>query len=267
MNLRKPSRALAALFLFGLVAFPFAACSDAARTASAAESVRAATTKSVESESVAFEMTITMEGVAGLDLDVTSQGAYDIANGQMQMTMDLLGQQVEAVSDGSSVYLKMPMLGDSWYSQEVDTSASGAMAAVAEDPTKVLAWLTATGGHVDDLGDDEVRGENARHYRATLDMSAAAAELDGKQREQLEKAMELLGEDPLDVDLWVNGDGLPVRLEYAMSFANSAVDELQDARMSFVMEYFDWGEPVNVTLPDPDDVESLEGLLGGLLEG
>lgn len=264
--MRKPFRAVAALFLLGLAAAPFAACSDAARTASAADSVRAASAQIASHDSVAFEMTIAMEGVAGLDLDVTSAGAYDIEGGQMQMTLDVLGQEVEAVSDGSTVYLKMPMLGDSWYAQEADTSAQGALAAIGEDPTRVLEWLTATGDDVEDLGEEDVRGETARHYRATFDMRAAASELDEEHHEQLEKAIELLGQDTLDVDIWVNGDGLPVRLEYDMSFADSELGELQDASMSFVMEYFDWGEPVSVTLPDPDEVESLEGLLGGLFE-
>ena len=263
--MRKPLRALGALTLLGLAAFPFAACSDVATNASAADNVRAAGANTADSKSVAFDMTITMDGVGALDLDVTSQGAYDIESGEMRMTMDLLGQKVEAVGDGSTVYLKMPMLGDAWYSQEADTSATGAIASVAEDPTKVLEWLTATGDDVDDLGDDQVRGETARHYRTTLDLRRAASELDGEQRDQLEKALELFGEDTLDVDLWVNADGLPARLEYDMTFANSEVGQLKGASMSFVMEYFDWGQPVTVTLPDPDDVESLEGLLGGLL--
>lgn len=258
--------ALAVVALLAVMALPFAGCSDTATTANAAERVREASRKSVDADSVAFEMTIGMSGVAGIDIHVTAEGEYDLANRLMTMTMDVFGQETEAVSDGEAIYLRMGMLGDTWIKQEFDGPANPAMGGAGEDPTKVLEWLTEAGDDVEDLGKDEVRGESATHYRVTLDLRETAGKLDAELREQVEQAMEMLGQDSLVVDIWLNEDDLPVRLAYEMSFANSEMQALRDASMTFTLEYFDWGKPVTVTLPDPDDVQSLEDAFGAFLE-
>ena len=69
------------------------------------------------------------------------------------------------------------------------------------------------------------------------------------------------------MELWVNGDGLPVKLEYSMSFEGADVAELEGAKMTFVMEYFDWGQPVRVDVPDASKAKDLEEAFGGLFGG
>jgi hypothetical protein len=265
VNIRKPQGALAALFLIGLLAIPLAGCSSKTANAGAAESVRQASQRSAEHDSVAFEMNVAMDGSSALALDVQSEGVYDFESRRMQLAMTVFGQEAEAVLDGSSLYLKMGFLSDKWIKQDLDDESVASAAQFAEDPTKVLAWLAAAGDSVSEVGSEEIRGEQATHYRAQLDLRQAASSLDADAREELESALEMLGTHTLPVDLWVNGDGLPVRVRYEMSFAGSEIEQLKDAKTTFSVDYFDWGKPVTVTVPDPSEVEDASGLLGSLL--
>lgn len=243
----------------------FAGCTS--KTASAGETLRQASSNSSSADSVSFEMTIAMEGVGGQDLEVTAEGVYDLAKKRMQMTMGVLGMETRAVMDGSSMYLKMPLLGDDWYTTEaaLPDAASNPLAAGFQDPTQVLAWLQASGNDVEDLGEEDIRSEKAKHFRTVLNLRDAANQLGGEHEAQIEDAINMLETDEMPVDLWINGDGLPVRLQYAMSFENSSESLLADAKMTFTMDYFDWGKPVRVDVPDATQAKDLKDAFGGLL--
>jgi hypothetical protein len=251
--------------LLAVLAVGFAGCSSKTANAGAAESVRQASQASAEHDSVAFEMNVAMDGASALDLDVQSEGVYDFESRRMQLAMNVFGQDAEAVLDGSSLYLKMAFLSEKWIKQDLDDESVASVAQFAEDPTKVLAWLAATGENVSEVGTEDIRGEQATHYRMQLDLRQAATLLDADAREQLESALEMLGTDTLPVDLWVNADGLPVRVRYEMAFAGSEIEQLKDAKTTFSIDYFDWGKPVTVTVPDPSEVEDASGLFGALL--
>jgi hypothetical protein len=253
--------------LTALVALSIAGCSSRQAEATTAETLREASINSASAGSVRFEMSVLVSGLIGEDLAVDADGVYDLEASQMQVNLDALDQDINAVMDGQSLYLKIPMLGSNWYKADLDSEeiASNPLTAVVEDPTKILTWLQATGSDVTKIGTEEVRGEQADHYRTTLDLSKAAAMLDGEERKQAEEALKLLGHNEFPVDLWVNGDGLPVKLTYEMSFANSSEDMLRDASMKYAIEFFDWGQPVTVQVPSGDvkDLEDILGLFGG----
>ena len=263
----KVVRFMPGVALAALIALSVAGCSSRQAEATTAESLREAGANSASADSVSFEMTVLVSGLIGEDLAVNANGVYDLEASQMQANLDALGQDLNAVLDGQALYLKIPFLGDDWYKADLEAEgiASNPLAAVVEDPTKILSWLQATGNDVTKVGTEEVRGERADHYRTTLDLSKAAAMLDGADREQAEEALRLLGHNEFPVDLWVNGDQLPVKLTYEMSFANSSEDMLRDASMKYAIEFFDWGQPVTVQVPSGNvkDLEDILGLFGG----
>ena len=149
-------RMLGAVALLALLVPVLAGCSS--KTASAGDSIRRASRESSSAESVSFEMTIKMEGVMGQDVDIAADGVYDLAKQQMQMAMGVLGMEVEAVMDGSTMFLKVPLLGEDWYKSDVDVpgAGSGPLGAGFQDPTQTLKWLQAAGNDVVDLGNDAV---------------------------------------------------------------------------------------------------------------
>lgn len=257
--LKRGGLPLAALVLLALPALGAVGCSSVSTPASAAETVRLASEKTDSADSVSFEMKIEMAGILGSDLEMTADGAYDLKNKQLQMSLDALGLKTETIMDGTTLYLKMPAMGNGWY--RMDTSDLLEQAGTAnsgyEDPTKILSWLTTVGDDVTLVGSDEIRGEKADHYRATVNLRNAANKLNGKQAESVEQALELIGDENFDVDLWVNGDGFPVRLKYEMTFANSEAKQLQDVVAKYSLDYFDWGKPVQIDVPDAADVKEL----------
>lgn len=242
--------------------FASAGCSSTATPASAAETVRLAGQKTGSADSVSFEMKVAVAGVGGAGIEMSANGVYDLDAGQMQMAMDLLGQKTETVLDGTTVYMKMPLLGDSWFKVDAADAfdqAGGLNGMLGQqDPTKILNWLAAVGDDVTRAGSDQVRGEDADHYRATVNLRKAAAELGGENADGIDEVLGLIGQDEFPIDVWVNKQGFPVRLTYAMSFAHSEVKALQNAAVTYSLEYFDWGKPVTVTVPDPADVKELQ---------
>jgi len=247
---------LAISALLALMLFAGTACSSSTPTASAAEAVRAASQNSSDARSVSFEMHLALSGGgAGASFETEANGVYDFEKSQMQMTMDVLGQEMAAVMDDGVIYTKMPFLGEGWMKQDLDELNGGNPLEIgSQDPTQVLTWLKAAGDDVEEVGTDEIRGEEATHYRAALNLEDALDELDGEQREALERALELLGDDAMEVDIWINHEGLPVRVRYEMVFADSGIKALDDATIKFSLEFFDWGKPIRIELPDPKDV-------------
>ena len=95
--------------------------------------------------------------------------------------------------------------------------AGNPLGAGFENPTKILEWLQAAGNDVTKVGSEEVRGQPADHYRTTLNLRDAIDQLEGDARDKAEEALELLGDAEFPINVWVNEDGLPVRLTYDMS--------------------------------------------------
>ncbi|MGE3422655.1 MAG: DUF6612 family protein [Dehalococcoidia bacterium] len=256
-------RTLAPLAAIAFLAVPMLAatgCSKTTTPANAAEVVRLAGEKTGSADSVHFEMKITMSGILGSDVEMKADGDYDLVAQQMQMSMDAVGQKTETVMDGSTMYLKMPALGDGWYRMDVSEllDQAGSLNSAYEDPTKILSWLSTVGDDVTLVGSDSIRGEDADHYRATVNLRKAAAEMGASQAEAVEKALELLGDENFDVDVWVNDAGFPVRLRYEMSFANSEVKMLQKVVAKYSLDYMDWGEPVAIDVPDSSQVKDFK---------
>ena len=261
-------RCIPVALLLTLAAFTLAGCSSKSASASPGETLRQASSNTAAADSVSFEMTIDIAGVMGEDMAMNADGVFDLEARQMQMTMDALGMQVEAVMDGNTMYMKIPLFGEGWFKTDLDSGgvAGNALGAGFENPTKILEWLQAAGNDVTKVGSEEVRGQPADQYRTTLNLRDAVDQLDGDARDQAEQALELLGEAEFPVNVWVNEDGLPVRLTYDMSFANATDDLLKGASIAYIIEFFDWGNPVRIDFPDPADVKELEdamGLFGG----
>lgn len=265
MRIQTPARQSLVAALFAVLLLPLlTGCSS--KTASAGEPVRRAGREGASAESVSFEMNVAIEGVMGRDIDITAEGATDLSRRRMRMSLLAMGMQLETVMDGGVVFLKTPLLGGDWFKTDLDRPAAAGypLGAAFQDPAQALTWLTLAGDNVDDFGEDAVRGEPARHYHTVLDLHNMADKFAGEHREDAERMLTALGVSELPVDLWVNGDGLPVRLSYAVSFDKAEVSSLQASKLTFVVEFFDWGKPVTIDVPDASQARDLEEALGSL---
>ncbi|HEY8523959.1 MAG TPA: LppX_LprAFG lipoprotein [Acidimicrobiales bacterium] len=134
------------------------------------------------------------------------------------------------------------------------------------NPEGILALLGAATGDVETVGEDEVRGEPATHVQTTIDLAAARDQGPDGEWPMLDA---LAGEgdsriDTVPVDLWIGEDGLLRRFRVEVEREAAARTNAPDGPPvaadavgtigSLTYEAFDYGEPVDVEVPDPDDV-------------
>ncbi len=248
-----------------------------------------------------FEVTTAMEAPVVGEVTIVTEGAYDQAAGRAQITTDtgsifgglggedlgelgdVLGGEWEVVVDGTTAYLRMGGVGallgadTEWVSlpSEADAMAASPAGPVgAEELLDVLAGVA----EVSEVGSEDVRGVATTHYTATVDadalveMSAADAEAQGADPAEVDQAVAALEAAGVElgvipVDVWVDGDGLVRRVTMAMSVAGlgSVGGDGDGATMEVTAEYFDFGAPVDIVVPDPSEVTTIdpEQLAGG----
>ncbi len=255
--------------------------------------LRAVPTAAAEAGSASFEMVMEMT-IEDESFEMVSTGAYDTGAQRMSMEMDtggLLGRLAAAgedapvgldeptqiVVDGTTVYLRAPLLdmlggGGTWLSlssEDLGTTADGlGLGAASFDPSKILESLRGVTGEPEVVGTEEVRGVDTTRYTATLDLATAVAEAPADQRDLVEAQLDQLGTAEIAVDVWVDGEGLARRLQVNMADVLGAAGA-GDTSAVLTIELFDYGEPVDIQVPSPDEVTSLGdglGFLGDLFQ-
>lgn len=262
---------------------------------SALEVVQRASQKTTDAGTAKVAMTFDIAGLAGLDpTTFTVDGAIDSGAGQSSFTFDvatlaaalpesqragvasILGNgNVEIVTDGSDVYLRLgglaAILGATadkpWIKVSAGEGAASALGAPLGDGTEVLKLLDQAGG-LTSVGSETVRGVDTTHYQGSLDVASALAEVSADDRAKAESELGKVGIDPaaaeVPVDVWIDGDDLVRRVQVGVSTPATAGG-------TFTMELYDFGQPVNVTVPpasqvfdvDPAMLGSLSALAGG----
>ena len=220
-------------------------------------------------------MEVSLEGET---FEVVGTGAYDADNQRMTMEMDLgsalggLGaagegapdEPMQMVVDGSTVYLRAPLfelLGgeDTWLSLSAEdlggTASDLGLGSGSYDPSKILDSLRGVTGEPEAVGTESVRGVETTRYTADLDLAEAVDAAPEDQREMIEAQLDQLGETSISVDVWVDDDGLVRRMQLDMG-------GMLGGTATLTIELFDYGQPVDIEVPSPDDVRSLTDGLG-----
>ena len=111
-----------------------------------------------------------------------------------------------------------------------------------------------------------MRGVETTHYKGVIDLDKAAQLAPEDTRDQVQESIDQLKEQSglseLPVEVWIDGDGLPARVQYA--FAGSLVapdtEGSQDVSTIFAMELFDWGTEVTIQPPPAGEVTDISEL-------
>ena len=240
--------------------------------------LRAAPDAIAEAGSGRFEMTIELDTPDGV-LEMLATGGFDGDRMTMEMDYGAMFQQLaesdgeslppgfdepmQMIVDGQTFYLRMPLLepitGTSgWLSgNPQDLGPSGdalGLGGTSTSPTAMLETLRGVAGDVEEVGTEEVRGVETTHYRATIDLDAVLQQVPDAQRAEVEAALEQLsaaGRGTMPVEVWVDGDGLARRMVVALEQLPGMG---ATGSMRMTMEMFDYGEPVDVQVPDPSEV-------------
>jgi hypothetical protein len=235
--------------------------------------VLAAVAQAEEVTTVHFKMTMKLDGGEDIgEMEFEGKGATDNANGRGWFEISMMGIDIETIIDGDTMYMRSPifaMLGagsdfddDTWGKISIgeDLGELGSMANTG-DYRSFLANLRGA-SEAEEIGREKVDGKQTTHYRVQVNLDEALKQASEKMpqsmRDTMEAQAELLGDEPMTMDVWVRDDGLIARVEQTM--------DLMGMGMTTRIDFFDYGKAVKITLPDPDKVKDLgdfEDLLSG----
>jgi hypothetical protein len=186
---------------------------------------------------------------------MTGSGVEDVKAERAQISAEVpvVGGEMELIADGLVMYMHIDQLsgeiGKEWMKLDlerayddlgVDMSAAEQM---GQGTAQYLKYLESVSDGVSDEGREQVRGVDTTHYSATVDLRKVPG--DGP-----DKLIELVGQSEFPVDVWIDDDQLFRRVEFEMTMKQGG----QEVRMDMVAEYVRFGVPVDIDIPDEDDV-------------
>jgi len=257
------------------------AVSESAPAQERVAAAAAATTDAGTSKlSFSAAVTVPSEGKAE-EARLTGEGEFDYEARRGRLTYDL-GQLLEAegqasadgeaevVFDRSVLYLRFPTLarvlprGKEWV--RLDLEKLGAMQGVDltqlsqlnQNPSQLLDYLRATSSEIEEVGEEDVRGDPTTHYRARIDLDKVPEQVPEDARAAVRASIDALqrqlGSSTLPVDVWIDDDGRVRRFQQAISAQGSDVE--------LTVELYDFGTDVDVSAPPERETVNLAELLG-----
>jgi hypothetical protein len=130
----------------------------------------------------------------------------------------------------------------------------------AHDPSDVFSLVLHASDRIENLGMEQVRGEEATHYRASVNLHKLAAEVPVAERDEFLNGV--AADASLPVDVWVDADSRLRRIGIRHG--------IEDFSMFMTFELFDYGIEVEVEPPPADQVitqERLDELTGASSAG
>jgi LppX_LprAFG lipoprotein len=218
---------------------PLAALDNAARKTKAAESFRQE-----------FTMESDFEG-AEMSMDGDGTFSADSTRGVMKGSMELEGEEMtmEAVTVDGVMYLKSDKIplpdGKEWF-KTADPPTS------TLSPSEFVTFLRGSEG-VENVGTEEIRGEQTTHFRGPLDWNRLAQESDSELIQRLQRMPQVKQMDFI-VDVWVASTGLPSRI--AMDIT---APEQSEGSMTFTAEMLEYNVDVDAEAPPASEVATLPG--------
>jgi len=204
---------------------------------------------------------------------LTGEGVF--AQRQGHLTMDLGGLtgvgtgQAEIVFDKLVYYMKLPPgsgaslpPGKEWFKldfaklgKQQGLDLSQLMQLNQSDPSQALDFLQGASDDFEEVGQEEVRGEQTTHYKGTVDLEKVAEEAPADVQEQYRKLSELTGDKKVPMDVWIGDDGLVRKIAFTQAVPNGGSVKMEE-------ELYDFGTDVNVEEPPANQVVDLQDVLG-----
>jgi hypothetical protein len=175
------------------------------------------------------------------------------------------GCDLEAVNDGLAVYMRSPLFdaglrGKDWMKLDLARFGSamgiplGNLGVGTQGPSDQLRMLRAVSGDVKEEGTDDVRGAETTHYSATIELRRIPDTLPEGQRAAarrgMERLIELTGQSKTPMDVWIDEQDRIRRMEMVQRQRQSGAE----VKTHITIEYVRFGVPVEVDVPDDDDV-------------
>jgi hypothetical protein len=223
-------------------------------TTSAQAAVKQALIRTVDARSSRFTLSWSSPLLpADLGFDSKFEGVMDYARHRGRISY---WKDNELIFDGDVVYMKWPMpwrKDSPWLRYDASAEESDPLdlqERALRNPIGLLSFLSGASDGVREVGREEIRGTQTIHYEGTLDLQKVVDQSPPANRAELQDLLDFLREDePTTVPfgLWVDREGVAHRLR---------MDETEGA--SVLVDYYDFGIPVEITPPAPSEVMSFE---------
>jgi hypothetical protein len=229
------------------------------------ETLQAAASNSQAAESSRFTMDMKVDAL-GDTVAIRADGVMsgDGKNGQITVSMPIVGSIEERIVDGV-IYMDLGSfpgapddVAGKWVKLDPEklkddprfgaTFSQLADQAESSSPKQGLEYLQGLSGDVQDLGQEDVNGQPATHYRASIDYSKLVDQLPDVTDEMREQFAQL---GTVPADIWIDGQDRVVKMHMTMdgaSFGGGA------GTVDMTMEMTEFGVPVDVQAPPDDQV-------------
>lgn len=221
--------------------------------AEAGYSLSAATAEATAAHTATMHMTVSMGSLGTVEGDFAIDNDAQLA----RASMDVAGSSITMVIDaaGGAAYVQMPdgLADGAW--MRLDMGDLGDFGGFGDQPLSNpldIAPLLDQASSVEDLGIVDVDGESLKHYEVGIDVADVTASLPTALPEGLDLA------DTLVYDVYVDGAGNLRKLSFSL--------DLLGETSTYDITITDLGGPVDISIPSPDEVVSMEDAFGGMLD-
>lgn len=243
-------------------------CGGGASTADRPDTLRpqAALAAAVEQtqDVSSFRFALTSSTDAGGQVVEFSGGGVATSDGSAaEMTFSLPGgggELRQRIVDGV-MYMEVPQQPGVFYELQVSDLVDTSLAA-STDVTAGLAALRAAGADAEEVGREDVRGEQTTRYRGTMDVSKALEAFKGPLREQFEQVLASGGTQDVPFDAWIDDEGRIRQVDQTLTLEMPQLPEPLEVRTR--LEMYDFGVEVDVQAPPASAVRDGAPLLDAL---
>jgi hypothetical protein len=123
-------------------------------------------------------------------------------------------------------------------------------------PARSLALLTRARG-VAEAGVEKIRDADTRHFTMTADVEEVADNASSQFAAGAQDLLDTIGGVTVNVDVWLGPDDLPRRITYSVDPA------LRRDLSRASVDLFDYGAPVDRTLPPAEEIFDFTAVAGG----
>jgi len=197
-------------------------------------------------------------------------GLGDIGSGE--------GLEIEQrIVDGTSYTKNLDLFGlgtETWTKQDVSELIKSNE---SQNPNQYLQYLEAAGSDVEKVGSEDINGVKTTHYKSVVTKEQVRKNFDSKEwkknytdqglsEEDYAKFKEayIQGLSDTPIDLWIDKDNLPVRMQISATINVASVSgdpsTSGDSKVSadFTIDFGEWGTELNIVAPPADQIVTPE---------
>jgi hypothetical protein len=238
-------------------------CGGAADSSLLATAVR--NTEAAGGAEVVFAMRMEAPGLPE-PLLINGSGVEDASKRRAHVTFDGAAfGSMEVLADDLTMYMRSDLFaaalgGKDWMKIDLERAGTamgldlGGSGQFGQSASEQLRMLRAVSGEVTEEGREQVRGTETTRYSATIDLRRYPDLMPEDQRDAarkgIDRLIELTGQSEFPMGVWIDDEQRVRRMTWEQSMRQGPVE----MKIAVTAEYVRFGVPVEIDVPDDDDV-------------